>query len=108
MKEIPVIVLSDDDSDAPVTIKHRRLVKNGTIVKKNYVQNEKAPYGYWKNQKKELCSVSKSTTKNLIDEPTDDEFNEYGNFNEDFVSLFDEEANDDADSKAETLIKATT
>ncbi|GJW88656.1 hypothetical protein Tco_0163996, partial [Tanacetum coccineum] len=38
MKEIPEIVLLDDDSDAPVTIKRRRLVKNGTTVKKNYVQ----------------------------------------------------------------------
>ncbi|GJY56097.1 hypothetical protein Tco_0455212, partial [Tanacetum coccineum] len=37
---IPVIVLSDDDSDVPVTIKRRRLVKNGAIVKKNYVQDE--------------------------------------------------------------------
>ncbi|GJW71172.1 hypothetical protein Tco_0128089 [Tanacetum coccineum] len=40
MKEIPVIVLSNDDSDAPVTIKRRRLVKNGTTMKKNYVQVE--------------------------------------------------------------------
>ncbi|GKD71053.1 hypothetical protein Tco_1325143, partial [Tanacetum coccineum] len=38
MKDIPVIVLSDDDSDVLVTIKRRRLVKNGAIVKKNYVQ----------------------------------------------------------------------
>ncbi|GKD49526.1 ATP-dependent DNA helicase PIF1-like protein [Tanacetum coccineum] len=60
------------------------------------------------NQKKELCSVSKSTTKNLIDEATDEEFNEYENFNEYFVSLFDEEANEAADSKAETLTNATT
>ncbi|GKD93271.1 hypothetical protein Tco_1373108, partial [Tanacetum coccineum] len=40
MKHIPVIVLSDDDSDAPMTIKCRRLVKNGATVKKNYVQVE--------------------------------------------------------------------
>ncbi|GKD06690.1 hypothetical protein Tco_1181664 [Tanacetum coccineum] len=38
MKDLPVIVLSDDDSDAPVRIKRRRLVKNGAIVKKNNVQ----------------------------------------------------------------------
>nr|GEW16046.1 hypothetical protein [Tanacetum cinerariifolium] len=110
MKEIPVIVLSDDDSDAPVTIKRRRLVKNGTIVKKNYVQetNDGNPIGFNNNEKKELYSVSKLTTKNIIDEPTDDEFNEYESFSEDFVSLFDKEANDDVDSKAETLTKATT
>ncbi|GJV18758.1 hypothetical protein Tco_1367778 [Tanacetum coccineum] len=140
MKEIPMIVLSDDDSDAPVTIKRRKLVKNGTTVKKNYVEtkakehntllkkgrignntdgymsfltnkketNDGNTIGFNNNQKKELCSVSKSTTKNLIDEATDEEFNEYENFNEDFVSLFDEEANEAADSKAETLTKATT
>ncbi|GJZ71532.1 putative PIF1 DNA helicase/replication protein A1-like protein [Tanacetum coccineum] len=110
MKEIPVIVLSDDDSDAPVIIKRRRLVKNRTTVKKNYVQetNDGNTIGFNNNQKKELCSVSKSTTKNLIDEATDEEFNEYENFNADFVSLFDEEANEAANSKAETLTKATT
>ncbi|GJR63616.1 ATP-dependent DNA helicase PIF1-like protein [Tanacetum coccineum] len=41
MKDLPVIVLSDDDSDAPVRIKRRRLVKNGAIVKKNNVQDGK-------------------------------------------------------------------
>ncbi|GJU66156.1 hypothetical protein Tco_1252415 [Tanacetum coccineum] len=60
--------------------------------------NDGNTIGFNNNQKKELCSVSKSTTKNLIDEATDEEFNEYENFNEDFVSLFDEEANEDADS----------
>ncbi|GJS94605.1 putative PIF1 DNA helicase/replication protein A1-like protein [Tanacetum coccineum] len=138
MKEIPVIVLSNDDSVETKAKQHKTLLKKGRIGNNNdvymsFLDNKKVsaitnkkltgkefqnikdletnagnPIGFNNNQKKELCSVSKSTTKNLIDEPTDDKFNEYENFNEDFVSLFDEEANDDADSKAETLTKATT
>ena len=45
---------------------------------------------------------------NLIDEPTDEEYNESENLNEDFASLFYEEANEVADSQAETVVKKTT
>ncbi|GJX28690.1 hypothetical protein Tco_0236769 [Tanacetum coccineum] len=134
MKDIPIIVLSDDDSDAPVAIKCRRLVKNGAIVKKNYVQggqnqnlsnettyqrmkkvplivisdddddelkkelpmkksygkevpkiknvktNNESPIGFNTNKKKDQCMVSKSLTKNLIDEPTDEEFSDLNTY----------------------------
>ncbi|GJY55915.1 hypothetical protein Tco_0455030 [Tanacetum coccineum] len=161
MKDLPVIVLSDDDSDAPVRIKQRRLVKNGAIVKKNNVQDGKTQTSTneyqtrkrvplivisdddddeLKTKKKDLCSDSKTPTWNLIDEETDEEFTEYdehtspfdknnvlpitnkkpygkdlqstGNWEitddelneylhskQDFGNLFDEEANDDEDTK---------
>ncbi|GKA22644.1 hypothetical protein Tco_0708606 [Tanacetum coccineum] len=158
MKDLPVIVLSNDDLDAPVRIKRRRLVKNGAIVKKNNVQdgktqtstneyqtrkrvplivisdddddeldepiakkqkthlkkpkntinndiqrsfldnkkflpitNNKASVqefqnmGTSKTKKKDLCSVSKTPTWNLIDQETDEEFTE----NDEHTSPFD-------------------
>ncbi|GJZ34948.1 hypothetical protein Tco_0580765 [Tanacetum coccineum] len=219
MKDLPVIVLSDDDSDAPVRIKQRRLVKNGAIVKKNNVQdgkkqtstneyqtrkrvplivisdddddeldepiakkqkthlkkpkntinndiqrsfldnkkflpitNNKASVqefqnmGTSKTKKKDLFSDSKTPTWNLIDEETDEEFTEYdehtspfdknnvlpitnkkpygkdlqstGNWEitddelneylhskQDFGNLFDEEANDDEDTKRNSSLE---
>ncbi|GKD10511.1 hypothetical protein Tco_1190196 [Tanacetum coccineum] len=35
LKDIPLIVLSDDDSDVPVTQKRRKLTKNGKFVNDN-------------------------------------------------------------------------
>ncbi|GJT27694.1 hypothetical protein Tco_0907969 [Tanacetum coccineum] len=156
MKNIPLIVLSDDDSDAPVTMKRQRLEKNGAIVKKNYVQGEKQPrrtnqttyqrmknhpiiviseddddelvlpitnkkaygkeiqqsensknneeskVGFNTNKKNCPGLDSKTPTKNLIDEQTDEEFWESVDLNEDFINLFDEEANEDAETKPET------
>ncbi|GJY33585.1 hypothetical protein Tco_0418054 [Tanacetum coccineum] len=159
MKDIPVIVLSDDDSDAPVTIKCRRLITNGAIVKKNYVQdepktkkhktllqkeriannndlhmnfldkrkelpikkaygkevqkienwktNDESPIGFNTDKKKDPCLVSKSPTKNLIDEPTDEEFSESVDLNEDFANLFDEATIDEGEPIPETLTEAT-
>ncbi|GJT46009.1 hypothetical protein Tco_0954724 [Tanacetum coccineum] len=35
MKPVPLIVLSDDECDAPTRTKHKRLIKNGIIVNNN-------------------------------------------------------------------------
>ncbi|GJS25585.1 hypothetical protein Tco_0454217 [Tanacetum coccineum] len=102
LKNIPVIVLSDEDSDVPATNKRRRLTKNGSIVndnvhiisssddvvlplsikktnQKEIVKNEKmesddeCPIRFSRNRNIKLQSSSKILTGSLIDEDTDED-----------------------------------
>nr|GEW01252.1 hypothetical protein [Tanacetum cinerariifolium] len=60
MKDVPVIVLSDGESNVPVSSKHRMLSKNSTFVNNNEFKlsdNHKLP----------------SIPKTLIDESTNDD-----------------------------------
>ncbi|GKA23671.1 hypothetical protein Tco_0709704 [Tanacetum coccineum] len=97
LKNVPVIVLSDEDSDVPATNKRRRLTKNGSIVNDNVhiisssddvvlplsikktnqeeiVKNEKmesddeCPIRFSRNRNIKLQSSSKILTGSLIDE----------------------------------------
>nr|GEX37753.1 replication protein A 70 kDa DNA-binding subunit B [Tanacetum cinerariifolium] len=97
------------DLDAPVTIKHHRIEKNGAIVKKNYVQknNNESTFRFNTVKKISPCLHLKTPTKNLTDEPIDEEFWKSVDLNEDFVNLFDEEANEDVETKPKTHTEST-
>ncbi|GJS97503.1 hypothetical protein Tco_0804471 [Tanacetum coccineum] len=136
-KKAPLIVISDDDDDElddTKTQKHKTLLKKGRIAnlndlhmtfldKKNELQkkkpgkevqkidnvitNDESTIGFNTDKKKDPSLVSKSPTNNLIDEPTDEEFSDSVDLNEDFTNLFDEKAIDDAELIPETLTKST-
>ncbi|GKB39486.1 hypothetical protein Tco_0884428 [Tanacetum coccineum] len=96
LKNVPVIVLSDEDSDVPTTNKRRRLTKNGSIVNDNVhiisssddvvlplsikktnqeeiESDDECPIRFSRNRNIKLQSSSKILTGSLIDEDTDED-----------------------------------
>ncbi|GKB90991.1 hypothetical protein Tco_0963263 [Tanacetum coccineum] len=107
MKKVPLIVISDDDDDEqdePKTKKHKTVLKRGRIANNNdvhmtFLDNKKA-------YEKEIQKIENLETND--ESPIGlNTYKKNLNFNEDFVNLFDEEANDVAEPKPETLTEAT-
>ncbi|GJZ35532.1 hypothetical protein Tco_0581349, partial [Tanacetum coccineum] len=121
LKNAPVIVLSDEDSDLPATNKRRRLTKNGSIVndnvhiisssddvvlplsikktnQKKIVKNEKmesddeCPIRFSRNRNIKLQSSSKILTGSLIDEDTDEDIGKDNQADDESDNLFHDEA----------------
>ncbi|GJS03995.1 hypothetical protein Tco_0320503 [Tanacetum coccineum] len=125
----------EDELDEPKAKKHKALLNKGRMANNNDVHmtfldkkkelpikkaygkevqkinnvkaNDESPIWFNTDKKKKPCFVKKSPAMNLIDEPTDEEFSDSVDFNEDFVYLFDDQANDDVEPNPETLTEAT-
>ncbi|GKD34387.1 hypothetical protein Tco_1249896 [Tanacetum coccineum] len=93
MNDVPVIVLSDDESDVPVSSKRRRLSKNGYLVNNNEVHvvsssdekllplstkkeeetDEDFTIRIKRSKNSNLPSIPKKSKMVLIDESSDDD-----------------------------------
>ncbi|GJX83604.1 hypothetical protein Tco_0333085, partial [Tanacetum coccineum] len=115
LKNVPVIVLSDEDSDVPATNKHRRLTKNGSIVNDNVhiissdddvvlplsikktnqeeiESDDECPIRFSRNRNTKLQSSSKILTGSLIDEDTDEDIGKDNQADDENDNLFHDEA----------------
>nr|GEX14106.1 hypothetical protein [Tanacetum cinerariifolium] len=90
MKDVPVIVLSDGESDVRVSSKHRVLSKNSAFVNNNEESDEDFTIRFKRLDNHKLPSIPKT----LIDESTDDDVanstdvKEYFEYDEDFTIRF--------------------
>nr|GEY74196.1 uncharacterized protein [Tanacetum cinerariifolium] len=104
IKKPSLIVISDDDDDEldePKPKKHQPLLKKGRIAHNNDVHMN------FLDNKKVLPITDKNAYGKEIQKIENLEFWESIDLNEDFVNLFDEEANEDAETKPETHTEST-
>ncbi|GJV44203.1 hypothetical protein Tco_1428739, partial [Tanacetum coccineum] len=101
LKNVPVIVLSDEDSDVPATNKRRRLTKNGSIDNVHIISFDDVvlPLNLMMNvqfvlvvTETQLQSSSKILTGSLIDEDTDEDIGKDNQADDESDNLFHDEA----------------
>ncbi|GJZ66531.1 hypothetical protein Tco_0623227, partial [Tanacetum coccineum] len=115
LKNVHVIVLSDEDSDVLATNKRRRLTKNGSIVNDNVhiisssddvvlplsikktnqeeiEFDDECPIRFSRNRNTKLQSSSKILTGSLIDEDTDEDIGKDNQADDESDNLFHDEA----------------